>query len=135
MKIISAFGRFSFPSERAEPQRFIVLRAPRMSNCNSSTGKYSDYSKYEHMREFQFHADLAKKKQTERQKQPKSLFLSTRFGLLTCKRLLTSGHEVRGREEGSSGLKLCRKPRRALSTCCPLNGVCFVCSPFALSLD
>lgn len=34
-----------------------------MSNCNSSTGKYSDYSKYEyeHMREFQFHADLAKK--------------------------------------------------------------------------
>lgn len=134
MKIISAFGRFSFPSERAEPQRFIVFRAPRMSNCNSSTGKYSDYSKYEHMREFQFHADLAKKADRKTKKQPKSLFLSTRFGLLTCKRLLTSGHEVRGRE-GSSGLKLCRKPRRALSTCCPLNGVCFVCSPFALSLD
>lgn len=70
------------------------------NNCNGSTGKYSDYSKYEyeykHMREFQFHADLAKK-QTKRQKQPKSLFLSTRFGLLTCKRLLTSGHEERGR--------------------------------------
>lgn len=70
------------------------------NNNNSSTGKYSDYSKYkyefEHMREFQFHADLAKK-QTERQKQRKSLFLSTRFGLVTCKRLLTSGHKVRGR--------------------------------------
>lgn len=48
------------------------------NNCNSSTGKYSDYSKYEyeyeHMREFQFHADLAKK--ADRETETTKIFIS-----------------------------------------------------------